>query len=424
VSEPDRLGRYRLDGVIGTGAFSTVYRAVDDHLEDVVAVKLLAENHSLSVDVRERFLAEGRALRRVAGPHVITVHDLGESDRAQPYLVLELAARGTLADRVGILRAAGWEPRPADVLAVARPLAAALEAVHAADLVHRDLSPGNVLLCASGRAAVDPSGQLLADDERLVLADLGLCKDLALHSGLTAAGGTHGFRAPEQRAGPSRIDRRADIWAASALLVWLVSGAPPVDDEPPEDLDLVGAGRALAPVLARGLSREAAQRHPDAHAWLADIEAALTSLPESGRPEPGSAGAADAGSGPGGVRLVVAAVVLGLIVGMAGGPAVGQIGGPEREVVDGRARVTATASGATVMLTGPQEVRVGEPAMFGADLTGVRDWLWVAPDGALHPRAEGLEVRASTPGRADVRLIGTAEDGTPVEVHHRLQVVE
>src|SRR5699024_11049811 len=109
-------------------------------------LKVLAENHSLNPEVRERFIAEGRSLRRVDSPHVLTVHDIGESERQQPYLVLEYADRGTLADRVAALRGTGWTASAADVLVTARGLGAAIEAVHEAQLVHRDLSPGNVLL--------------------------------------------------------------------------------------------------------------------------------------------------------------------------------------------------------------------------------------------------------------------------------------
>lgn len=119
-----QLGRYRVGDVIGVGSFATVHRAVDERLDDVVVVKVLAENHSLNPEIRERFIAEGRALRRVASPHVVAVHDIGESDRQQPYLVLEHADRGTLAARVATLRADGWTATPADVLAVARGLAA------------------------------------------------------------------------------------------------------------------------------------------------------------------------------------------------------------------------------------------------------------------------------------------------------------
>jgi hypothetical protein len=145
-----RIGRYRVESVLGTGAFATVYQAVDERLGDTVAVKVLAENHSPDPEIRKRFLTEGRVLRRIDSPHVLDVHDLGQTDRHQPFLVLEYASRGTLAQRARDLGAQGWRPTFADVLAVARPLAHALDAIHRAGVVHRDVNPGNVLLTTRG----------------------------------------------------------------------------------------------------------------------------------------------------------------------------------------------------------------------------------------------------------------------------------
>lgn len=142
----ERLGHYLLGDVIGVGSFATVYRATDERLDDEVVVKVLAENHSLNPEIRERFIGEGRSLRRVEGSHVVTIYDIGESDRQQPYLVLEHADRGTVRERVAALRRSGWRASREDILAFARPLAAAVDAVHRAQLVHRDLSPGNMLL--------------------------------------------------------------------------------------------------------------------------------------------------------------------------------------------------------------------------------------------------------------------------------------
>src|SRR5690625_7532388 len=78
-----RAGRYRLEEVIGVGSFATVHRAVDDRLDSRVVIKMLAENHSLNPEIRARFIAEGRSLRKVNDPHVVTVHDIGESERQQ-----------------------------------------------------------------------------------------------------------------------------------------------------------------------------------------------------------------------------------------------------------------------------------------------------------------------------------------------------
>ena len=91
-----RLAHYHVGEAIGAGSYATVHRAVDERLNDTVAIKILAENHSLNPEIRERFIAQGRSLRRVGGGHVVTVYDVGESDRFQPYLVLEFADRGTI----------------------------------------------------------------------------------------------------------------------------------------------------------------------------------------------------------------------------------------------------------------------------------------------------------------------------------------
>ena len=277
-----RIGRFRVEAVVGTGAFATVYRAVDDRLDDVVAVKVLAENHSLDLEIRKRFLTEGRVLRRIVSPHVVAVHDLGETERQQPFLVLEFASRGTLAERVRELRAGGWRPAPADLWAVAEPLARALDAVHAAGIVHRDVNPANVLLTTRGAGDRARSAAVVRHDERLMLADLGLCKDLALHSGHTSGGGTEGFRAPELRGGPAIIDHRADLWSLSALMTWLATGSAP-------DVIPVGVGlpAGLGRVLARGLADDPAARHPDALSWLSEVEAGLGQHNLNGGPPPG-----------------------------------------------------------------------------------------------------------------------------------------
>src|SRR5699024_2312881 len=168
---------------------------------------------------------------------------------------------GTLEARVATLRARGWRATVPDVLAVARALAAALEAVHAVRLVHRDLSPGNVLLTSVPAAGRAGEAYVIGADERLLVADLGLCKDLAVSSGLTVAGGTDGFRPPEASGGPAVVDVRADLWSLSRLVLWLCEGA----DLPP----------ALDVALRRSLAPDPAHRHQDVAAWLAGVEASL-----------------------------------------------------------------------------------------------------------------------------------------------------
>ncbi|MGP5484785.1 serine/threonine-protein kinase, partial [Brachybacterium alimentarium] len=309
------LGHYRLHEVLGVGSFATVHRAHDERLDASVAVKVLAENHSLNPEIRERFIAEGRTLRRVGGPHLVTVHDIGQTSRQQPYLVLEIADRGTLRQRVENLRAEGWRATREDALALARPLAAAVGAVHRARLVHRDLSPGNLLLTSTGGVAgvtqgdaVTPPASVLGADERLLVADLGMCKDLAVSSGLTVAAGTDGFRPPEQSR-PAVVDIRADIWAMSSVLRWLV-----------QDADLPAA---LHRTLERGLQEDPGARQADATTWLGEVEEALAletapaahepSAASPVGPEPSSASSLSASAGVG-YRLRRRAVLGALLV--------------------------------------------------------------------------------------------------------------
>ena len=433
------LGHYRLLEVVGVGSFATAYLAHDQRLDATVVVKVLAENHSLTPEIRERFIAEGRSLRRVGGPHVVTVHDIDQTPRQQPYLVLEHADRGTLRDRVTMLRSGGWRASAEEVLALARPLAAAVDAVHRARLVHRDLSPGNLLLTSAGGTVSEveagtPAGTsagagagvgagadsgagtraartgavLLGADERLLVADLGMCKDLAVSSGLTVAAGTEGFRPPEQSR-PAVVDIRADIWAMSALLRWLIQGA--------------SLPAALDAVIERGLAEDPGARQSDAREWLAEVEQALTPpAPESATPPsvpasttPPSAPAANPPPAAPALRrrtaltalVVVAALLLGLGAGM----------------LLGRGNTVPSAvEGASLTITGPEEVAVGEEAVFTAEVEGVDSWVWSLPSGSHVADAEQVTIIAASPGTAEVVLQGRTADGRQLEARATVNV--
>jgi tRNA A-37 threonylcarbamoyl transferase component Bud32 len=427
-----RIGRYVVEQVVGTGAFATVYRARDERLGATVAVKLLADNHCLDPDIRARFLDEGRALRRIDSPHVVRIHDVGETERMQPYLVLEHADRGTLAQRVAALRTAGWRPTVADVRALAGDLAAAVGAVHAADLVHRDLSPGNLLLRSGAVRGPDAHAGLVRPDERLLVADLGLSKDLARSSGLTVAGGTDGFRPPEQREGPSRIDGRADVWALSAVLFWLVTGEPPpADRSPAADLDRALAALPLPPALAKplvtSLHDDPARRHPNATGWLVAVEGALA--PPLIQVAPGAIGSAVAGTGAtrgrrfaGGAALVLAGVLAGAV-----GATVADDDGSGPTVArrdNGDVAVTDRAGDASLTLVGDAQAEVGDTVTFTAEADGPDHWAWLMPDGAVYADRASVQVNTRSAGTAPVTLVAVTPSGERLEVRHDLRVTE
>ncbi|WP_299519247.1 serine/threonine-protein kinase [uncultured Serinicoccus sp.] len=390
-------GRYTAQEVIGVGSFATVYRATDDRLDAPVVVKILAENHSLNPEVRERFITEGRALRRVSSPHVVTLFDIGENERQQPYHVLEHADRGTLAERVEGLRSTGWTASRAEVLVLARHLASALAAVHRAQLVHRDLSPANVLLSSSGATGAPGAGrrtgqQLVGEDERVLVADLGMCKDLAVSSGLTVAGGTTGFRPPEMRGGPALVDGRADLYSLSALLGWVCEDA----DLPP----------ALGAVLDRGQAPDPEDRQPDVETWLTEVRAAL-------EPAAGAGGSAPAPVPPGGrrrhrVQAAGAALLLALGAVLGWGAAAA---GPDDRT-----------SSASVGIAGPEDLTTGTSATFSIEQEGLESWVWLLPDGRFLSDEPSVTLSPTLPGQARLVLTGRDEQGRELRAVHRLSV--
>lgn len=212
-----QIGRYRLDAVHGSGAFATVWRGFDTELEIPVAVKVLAENWSHHADVRERFLAEARLLRRIASDRVVRVYDVGTHD-GQPYFVMDFIAGGTLADVADGSLAAG------DALELAEQSARAVAELHAAGVVHRDIKPSNLL--------VDPvDGHL----RRVLVADLGSAKRLAEASGITVTTGTPSYMAPEQALGRA-IDERCDVYSLGVVTYVLLTGRLPFDVSDPMTL--------------------------------------------------------------------------------------------------------------------------------------------------------------------------------------------
>ena len=221
-----QLGPYTIVAPLGAGGMGEVYRARDTKLGRDVAIKILPSHFMADPERRARFAREARLLATLNHPHIGAIHGLEETDGLTA-LVLELVEGPTLADRL----ARG--PLPiADVLAIARQIAEALEAAHEKGIVHRDLKPANVVLQSTVNASGVPSG-----DVRAKVLDFGLAKSMALglEGDLTQRPGsldgteegrilgTPAYMSPEQARGQA-VDKRTDIWALGCVLFEMLSG--------------------------------------------------------------------------------------------------------------------------------------------------------------------------------------------------------
>ena len=208
-----RVAGYRLEEELGRGGMAVVFRARDDRLGRLVALKILAPSLAADEGFRQRFIRESRAAAAVDDPHIVPVFEAGESDG-----VLFIAMRYVRGGDVrSLVRREGPMP-PGRAAEIISPVASALDAAHAAGLLHRDVKPANMLLdVVPGRP------------DHVYLSDFGLSKLAGASTGLTGAGqflGTLDYISPEQvQGGP--VDGRADQYALACAAFELLTGGPP-----------------------------------------------------------------------------------------------------------------------------------------------------------------------------------------------------
>jgi serine/threonine-protein kinase len=259
-------GRYRIEGKLGEGGMSIVFRARDLRHDRVVAVKMLRAELSAAVGA-ERFLREIRIVAGLQHPHILPLHDSGDADGSVYYVMpfVEGESLRQRLDREGALPAA-------EAIRIAREVSSALDYAHAHGVVHRDIKPENILL--SGAHAI--------------VADFGIARavDVASGASATATGlvvGTPAYMSPEQAAGES-VDGRSDQYSLACVIYEMLSGAAPFAGTTPRELM---ARHAIEPVPP--LSSVKADVAPAVSAALAR---ALSKNPESRYPNPGSLSAA------------------------------------------------------------------------------------------------------------------------------------
>jgi len=277
TAAPDTLvgrsleGRYRILERIARGGMSTVYAAVDERLDRLVAVKVMSAALSADPAFSDRFAREARAAARLTHLNVVSVYDQGAEvapDGHHVFLVMELVEGRTLRE---LLRERG-RLTPAEAISIMEPVLSALSAAHRAGLAHRDVKPENILL---------------SDDGIVKVADFGLARAVESDPTATRTGlmmGTVAYCAPEQISKGS-TDPRSDVYSAGIVLFELLTGTPPYKGDsamnvawqhvhsrvPAPSSRVKGIPSEIDELVINATDSDPDSRPPDAGAFLAEV---------------------------------------------------------------------------------------------------------------------------------------------------------
>lgn len=260
------LNQYRILGPLGEGGMAAVYKAYQASMDREVAIKVLPRQYAAQPGFLERFQREAKVIASLEHPHIIPVHDFGESE-GYTYLVMRYLTGGTLAQRLGHGPLA-----PAEATRLISQIASALDYAHERNVIHRDIKPTNVLLDSQGN---------------VLLTDFGIAKMLEQTTQLTASGaflGTPKYASPEQGQG-QELSGRSDAYSLGVILYEMATGRLPFEAETPLALIFKHANdplplpstlnpsipESLEHVILKAMAKDPADRYASAGelAWAA-----------------------------------------------------------------------------------------------------------------------------------------------------------
>lgn len=266
---PDRIGPYKIQREIGRGGMAIVYLAEHRATHEQVALKVLPRQFTFDPEFLDRFRREAQTARGLNHPAIAAVLDHGDDDD-QPYIAMRYMPGGTLADRLQRSKLSN-----ARVNEIVRQIASALDHIHAAGLIHRDLKPNNILF---------------DEHDNAYLADFGVAKMTLSSAALTSATyvGTPAYMSPEQATARGDVDARSDVYGLGVIVFEMLTGRPPYKADTPFGLSLAHLNdpipqiSPLRPELGRagdGVMRMALAKRPqDRYATAGRLARAIDQL--------------------------------------------------------------------------------------------------------------------------------------------------
>ena len=273
-----KLGRYEIAALQGSGGMAQVFKAWDPNTQRFVAIKVL---HPYLVDdtsFLERFDREGRLIASLSHPNIVSIYDFDHvASETEPlhYMVMPFISGPSLKERLEDLNTRGELMALSDIVRLVEQIAAALDYAHDRDMVHRDIKPGNILFDESGNA---------------LLTDFGLARmtfgERLTQSGVTS--GTPAYMSPEQGVGEPG-DRRSDLYSLGIILHELLTGALPFTADSSLGLLMKHINEPLPSlrernpdlppeveaVVFRATAKDPTSRYPTAGALAAELRAAV-----------------------------------------------------------------------------------------------------------------------------------------------------
>ncbi len=268
------VSHYQIEEEIGRGGMGVVYRARDVRLDRAVALKFLSSNVTHDLEACERFEREARTAARTEHPNVCGIYDIGKTEDGKRFIAMPFYKGPSLATVIG---AGPMDPTVA--VSIARQVASGLASVHARDIIHRDIKPGNIIM---------------GDDGHPRIVDFGIAKVVGSHT-LTFDGstlGTFAYMSPEQIRGEDP-DPRTDVWSLGAVLYEMLTGRRPFAGDYPEAMMYAVLNEEPAPlsearadlpkgleaIVLRCLAKDRSERYPS----MVELESDLAALANPAR---------------------------------------------------------------------------------------------------------------------------------------------